>query len=336
MDDLSPVGTKPDDIFEAFDRERKPAAEKVEQVAKTVQTRGKPLILAPGFFPEITPAQYFAEPCAAPALTNSGIKLLAPAGAAPAKFAHQHPAIGQAPEEIASTAAQYRGRLVHRLSLDKGDDYAISPFDEYRSNDAKAWKADTEARGVMPVKRAAFEEAEAMAAIVRERIVEACEGRPYQTEVVIAWQEKVELRDGTALLVWCRAMLDVWCPDLLLALDVKTCADACDDAIVRQFANGYATQDGWYLRGLNRLTGETGRARFGFLFVESEAPFLYRPVASTEAFRHGANMEIERALSVFGQCLNADDWPGYADLRVLPPSWLLQRWTAAEMMELAS
>lgn len=289
------------------------------------------LITTPGFHPDIAPDQYFAEPCPAPAMTNSGIKLLAPLGSAPAKFAHHHPAIGQPAEDRKTTTAQYLGKLVHRLALDKGDDYAISPYDRYQSNEAKAWKEATEDAGIMPVKKETFDEALAMAEIVKAHIAEACEGRPYQTEVVIAWREDV---DGFP--VWCRAMLDVWCPDLQLALDVKTCADACDDAIVRQFANGYATQDSFYLRGLNKLTGQTGRVRFGFLFVESEAPFLYRPVASSEAFRHGAKLEIERALSVFARCLKADDWPGYSDFRPLPPSWLLHRWTAGEMMELAS
>lgn len=289
------------------------------------------IITAPGFYPEVTPNQYFAEPCPAPALTNSGIKLLAPIGAAPAKFAHYHPAIGQPEEERKATAAQYRGKLVHRLALDKGDDYVISPYDEFRSNEAKAWKADADARGIMPVKQKAFDEAEAMAAIVRERIVDACKGHPYQTEVVIAWQE-----DVAGFPIWCRAMLDVWCPALGLALDVKTCADASDEAIGRAFANGYATQDAWYRRGLEALTKDYGRVRFGFLFVEGDEPHLSRPAVATESFRHGAKLECERAMAVFARCMKAGEWPGYSDLKVDPPSWLLHRWTAAEMMELAA
>lgn len=290
------------------------------------------LIQSPGFYPDLTPEQYFAEPCPAPALTNSGIKALLTS--APAKFAYAFLGIGQeeadeeAPEK--TSAAQYRGKLVHRLALGKGDDYAISPHDEYRSAEAKAWKAATEAAGIMPVKRKDFDAAEQMAAVIRANIEEACQGHPYETEVVIAWQE--QMSQGP---IWCRAMLDVWCPGLLLALDVKTCADASDAAIERAFANGYATQDVWYRRGLERLTAEPGRAKFKFLFVEGDAPFLSRTATATEAFRHGAGLEIARAMAIFSDCISRGDWPGYDELAVNPPGWLVSRWSAGEFLEAA-
>ncbi len=287
----------------------------------------QPLIAAPGFYPGISCDEYFAEPCPAPALTNSGIKALL--GRCPALFFHCHPALGKSPATEA-TAAMARGNLVHRLALGKGAEYEISPFDEYRSADARAWKADVEAAGLVPVKRKDFETAEQMAAVIRERIAEACQGDVYETEVVIAWQE--EMSTGP---VWCRAMLDVWCPERLLALDVKTCAEASDDAVTRAFANGYATQDAWYRRGLSKLTAEHGRVRFGFLFVESSEPHLTRAASASEAFRHGAEHECKRALAIFADCLSRGEWPGYEEMAVSPPSWLLHRWTGADFLEAA-
>jgi hypothetical protein len=286
------------------------------------------LIATPGFHPEITPEQYFAEPCPAPALTNSGIKTLL--GRCPAAFYHDHPALGGA-ERSKSTAAQNRGNLVHRLALGKGSDYAVSPYDEFRTAEAKAWKAGTEAAGLMPVKRKDLDVAEAMASVIRERIVEACDGEAYETEVVFAWQET--MNTGT---VWCRGMLDVWCPSLQLALDVKTCRDASDAAIERAFADGYAGQDAWYRRGINAITKDAGRARFGFLFVESDEPHLFRRCNSTEGFRYAAQKQAERALAIFADCLSSGQWPGYDPLAVVPPSWLLNRWDAAEFLDLAA
>lgn len=285
------------------------------------------LIREPGFYPDITCDQYFAEPCPAPALTNSGIKLLAPAGAAPAKFAHHHPAIGQPAEEVRETASQYRGKLVHRLALGKGADYAVSPHEEYRSKEAKAWKAEQEEAGIIPVRPAMMEDAKQMASVITARIEAAVDGHPYETEVVIAWIE--EMSQGP---VWCRGMLDVWCPSLMLALDVKTCKDASDEAITRQFANGYATQHCWYKRGLEKLTAEHGRVRFGFLFVEDEPPFLSRPAVATEGFRHGAELEVKRALAIFSDCLSRGEWPGYEAATVSPPPWLINRWSSAELL----
>ena len=288
------------------------------------------IITTTGIHLDVTPDQYFAEPCPAPALTSSGIKLLSPVGAAPAKFAHHHPAIGQPAEERKSSAAQYRGKLVHRLALDKGDDYEISPFDDYRSKDARAWREATEAAGLMPVKQKDFDQAEAMASVIRSRIDEACKGKPYVTEVVIAWQE--QMSQGP---VWCRAMLDVWCPDLLLALDVKTCADASDEAVQRAFANGYATQDSWYRRGIEAIVGQPGRAQFKFLFVESDPPHLSREATARESLRHIGRFNCDRALAIFADCLSRNEWPGYEPLAVEPTSWLSRQMIEAELEEAA-
>jgi hypothetical protein len=302
------------------ERRERPGAEVVSA------TGGRGIITMPGFYPDVTPDQYFAEPCPGPALTSSGIKILAKPGAAPAKFAHAHPAIGQPAEERKSTAAQYRGSLVHRLALDKGRDFVVSPYDAYRSNEAKAWRDGIEASGRMPVKEAEMSVASDMADRIRPHIVAACEGHPYETEVVIAWQERVELMPSLHVDVWCRAMLDVWCPSIGLALDVKTCRAADDDTVDRAFADGYAVQDAWYLRGLNALAGQTekGRARFGFLFVESEAPYLPRDVSASEGYRHGARMLIERALWQFARCIHHNDWPGYEPHRATPTPWFLK------------
>lgn len=286
------------------------------------------IITEPGFYPDITPDQYFAEPCPAPALTNSGIKTLL--GSCPAKFAHEHPAIGLPAEEKADTVARHMGKLVHRLALDKGDDYEISPFDEYRSKEAKEWKAEVEGRGVIPVKRSVFDDAQAMAATIREGIRLETRDEPYQTEVVIAWQRHVN-----GLPLWCRAMVDVWCPSLNLALDVKSCVDAGNLSIDRAMAGGYARQHAWYSEGLEALSPSKDRPRFGFLFSEKEAPWLARYAEPTEAFRYGASMEIDKAVMIFAGCLRAGEWPGYRPYTAQPPAWWLNQLTDLELEEAA-
>lgn len=281
-----------------------------------------PLITVPGFYPEITPEQYFAEPCPTAALTNSGIKMLL--NSCPAKFAFHHPALGQTEEgreeqvRAFKGGAQRLGSLVHRLALDKGDDYAVSPHDEYRTKEAKEWKADQEALGIIPVKQAVFDDAQAMAATIREGIQRETCGEPYQTEVVMAWKREV---NGHA--IWCRAMIDVWCPSLNLALDVKTCADAGDKAVNRAMATGYAGQDAWYRSGIEAITQDHGRTRFGFLFVESEAPFLSRPASCDEAFRWSAVQQSDRAAAIFAECMKSGEWPGYSRFTATPPAWFL-------------
>lgn len=294
--------------------------------------RGKPLITEPGFYPNITCDQYFAEPCPVPALTNSGIKALL--AGCPAKFAYQFLGLGQeeadAEDRSKATAAQHMGRLVHRLALDKGDDYAISPFDEYRSKEAKEWKAKTENRGIVPVKQAVFDDAQAMAATIREGIQRETRGEPYQTEVVMAWKREVN-----GFPIWCRAMLDVWCPSLGLALDVKTIVDAGDKSINKAFAAGYSIQDCFYSGGIEAINKQHGRTRFGFLFVEKEEPFLARYGDCDEAFRHGARLSVNHAAEIFARCMQSGEWPGYRPYTATPPVWWLNETADLELEEAA-
>jgi hypothetical protein len=288
----------------------------------------KPLITKPGIYANVTCEQYFAEPCPAPALTNSGIRTLL--NSCPAKFAYEHPAIGQPPEARADTVARRLGNLVHRLALGKGSEYVVSPFDAYRSNEAKAWRDEQLAAGKLPIKDAELEQANEMAARIKEAIVAETRGQPYETEVVIAWTMTVS---GAS--IWCRAMIDVWCEALNLALDVKTCADAGDLAINRALANGYAGQDAWYRDGLAALSPGKDRPRFGFLFVEKEAPFLGRYAETSEAFRHGAALKNEHAAATFSRCLREKRWPSYAPLTAQPPSWWLAQIAELELEDAA-
>lgn len=280
------------------------------------------LITAPGFYPQLIPDDYFAEPCPAPALTNSGIGTLL--ASCPARFAFEHPALGDGSPERQSTAAQHRGSLVHRLALGKGADYAVIDAPDYRTKEAKVAKAEAEASGLIPVLADKLTEAQAMAAVISDQIEAVVNGADYQTEVVIAW-----FRGDR----WCRAMLDVWCPSRALALDVKTCADASDDAVRRAFARGYGRQEAWYRDGLTRLTGTD--ARFAFLFVESDPPHLSREATATEGMRTGSRMDCERGFSIFDRCMKAGEWPSYTPMQVEPTPWQVREWTEAEYLEAA-
>lgn len=282
-------------------------------------------ITSPGFYPSLTPAQYFAEPCPVAALSCSGMKLLLHA---PAKFRHWHPALNPDTPTARESTALRMGSLVHRLALGKGDDYAISPFDEYRSKEARAWRDEHLAAGIAPIKQAEFDKVSLMATVLAASIARATEGQPIETEVVMAWTETI---DGVT--VWCRAMVDVWCPSLGLALDLKTCESASDAWVNRAFANGYALQETFYERGLHRLGAK--RAEMPFLFIEKDEPHLTRVVRGSEAFRTGAEMTVERALRVMARCQSTDEWPGFEPFTATPPAWWLNDVTAAEYQEAA-
>lgn len=290
------------------------------------------IITKPGIYPDISPADYFKEPCPEPALTSSTISILRAQCAA--KAAYAHPAIDQPADEVAKELEKYLvgsgvgkpaqalGGVVHRLALGKGADYLVGEYDEYRSKEAKAWRDDAIEAGVIPLKQKQFDQADAMSAVIKAALDEACDGHEYMTELVIAWQE-----DTPHGPIWCRGMLDVYCPYLNLILDVKTAASISDDAIDGCFNRwGYALQSAYYRRGIDAILGRLGESRFDFLFVENEAPWLGRTVDTSEGFRAGSTMEIEQSIVEWGKCLATGIWPGYGRRTATPKPWTVKQW----------
>jgi len=332
--------------------EKKPAPEAKKAEASKPKSSGSPppagdppekpatlpreiMIDKPGFYPEITSRQYFAEPCPEPALTNSGIKTLM--GKTPADFAYEHPAITPDSPEAASTAAQRLGDVSHQLSLDKGRGYAIGEYSAWQSGDAKAFKAAAESAGLTPVKRAEYDKAAIMAEIMKVKIRHALKligaaggliepegGWPYQTEAVAAWQE-----DTPSGPIWCRMMMDVWCEPLWTVIDPKFSKQLHGDILARQMANmGWDQQAAFYGRGIeNLIPAARGKVTFVNILVSPDAPHVSRIVKIEEAWRYSSQLDIEAATKTFAAHLKAGVWPAYPDgIETLSaPEWLIKQ-----------
>jgi hypothetical protein len=280
-----------------------------------------PLITKPGLYLDMACEDYFADPCPEPSLSNSGIGILL--HQSPLHFAVQHPRLNGGGDACKATAGMHRGSVVHRLALGAGKDYVIIDADAYRTNDAKAQRAEAEASGLVPILKAKFEEAQEQAKVVRQHLDDVLLGEPFLPEVVIAWQ--IETKHG---LIWCRGMIDAWCPTLLLAVDLKSTQDASPAAATRRMVNGgYDTQDAWYSRGLGHVIGEPGKVRFVTLFVENDPPNASHAVTIDEAWRSSSWDLCEEAAEIFARCKKAGQWPGYPRSPQLlnPPDWLISQ-----------
>lgn len=280
------------------------------------------LIENPGIYPNITTSEYFSDPTPSPAISNHLIGKIVDKTAKHAWASH--PKLGQLPEQKKSTVATYRGSLVHRLALGKGQDFAISPYDEFRTNEAKAWKQSALDRDIIPVKQKDYDAAKAMADIAEQAIEEVVEGNEYETEVVFAWVE--ETPHGP---VWAKGMADIWCPALQLIVDLKTCVSASDKSVDGAFSKyGYGRQSTWYPRGFDAILGTPGETRFKDLFIETDYPYCTRTANGSEGYKSGATQEIETALNIWGECLKTGEWPGYDHRVVTPKPWDVQQWLA--------
>lgn len=263
---------------------------------------------------------YFGDPCPRPSLSNSGIKVLLTQS--PAHFAAQHPRLNGGVDTCEATAQMHRGSVVHRLALGAGKDYAVIDADSYRTKDAQAQRAEAEANGLVPILAHKFVEAQEQAKVIRQHLDDMLLGEPFVPEVVIAW--KIATKHGE---VWCRGMIDAWCPSLKLAVDLKTSTDASLSAVTNKMAReGYDTQAAWYSTGLGHLIDERGKVRFAYLFCENDAPHASQPFELDEAWRSSAWDLCEEAVDLFARCLKAGKWPGYPRNAQLlsPPDWLIR------------
>lgn len=293
------------------------------------------LITAPGIYLDITTEQYFSDDLTPDrALSSSGVKTLITK--TPAEYRYGR---------VTETAAMRMGDVCHQLALGKGAGIAIGEFDAWRSNEAKAFKAEAEAAGKTPIIRAKYEEAAALAETMVNDIKfaltavgkdlglrEPAGGWQYETEAVFAWQEQTA--NGP---IWLKGMADVWCEELLTVLDPKFTKIMHDGAVEKHAASmGWDIQSTFYRRGLEEIMPEhAGRIRFVNLLISPDAPFLSRPIAIDEAWRTSCAVEINRAIGIFSRCVKENKWPGFPDgVQIISASsWLIAQRMEAELME---
>lgn len=217
------------------------------------------------------------------------------------------------------------GRAAHRAVLGAGDDYVAVPESLLASNgaistkEARQFVAEAREAGQTPLKQAECDAIEEMAIVARDRLREhGVVLRPERSEIAAIAQ----VDD-----VWCRAMFDNIDDDPAIPIyDFKTCEDASPDACLRSVLNyGYDVQAAHYQAVWKAATGES--REFTFIFQEKSAPFEVCLVRMSASFSDLANMRAAKARRIWGECLRADNWPGYpiGVHEIDPPAWLVEK-----------
>lgn len=192
--------------------------------------------------------------------------------------------------------------------------YVISPYDEFRTNESKAWRAEQIGNGIVPIKRAEFEMAVETISLVKSdaRFIEMTQGtpnwqvairadidgRPFKGLVDLVPDED-ESPYGDALIDFkrCGTMED-------LRAILKTC---------RKFK--YGMQAGLY-RGLWKLAGGEYRKRFVLFIVPMDLTVPGSEICVLDLgqnlISNGAQeaMRINRRLI---ECEESGIWPGKFD-----------------------
>lgn len=264
--------------------------------------------MQPGIYASMTAEEYFDDPCPLPSLTQSLIPLLLKRS--PYHFAHAHPRLnpyggeGAMPEKT-----MFLGAAVHRLALGRGKDISTIRYPDYTSGSARDARDLAIANGRIPVLERELVKARDMAEIVKQQIVEALDGAPYVTEVVIAWQEQTI--HGP---IWCRGMIDVWSEEKRMALDPKALRISATAGAFGKTSSdsGYDLQAVFYPRGLAKVFPQyKGEIRFANLVVENYPPHGSQMFEPDQATRQIAENQIAQAMELFALCLHTRSWPGY-------------------------
>lgn len=270
-------------------------------------------------FAQMSPDEYFADPCKVPSLSSSIANVLD--SQSPLHAWSQHPRLGGIPRK--STKSLENGSLSHALLLGAGKDIAVLDFDDYRTNASKdAKKAAVEAKQI-PVLMKDYDVARRVAEKLRERFTALGIRLAGEKEKVALWTETAT--NGAK--VQCRGMMDDL--DLPTIFDLKSARSAHPAACRKHVEGyGYALQSAAYKSAVERIKPElAGRINFVFVFYELEAPYAVTPVRLSGAFRKLGETAWRRSVDRWEECLRTNVWPGYAAgvLDLEPTPWALQK-----------
>lgn len=283
--------------------------------------------MKPGIY-QMPAAEYHADPCPKPSLSNSIAKVLI--NQSPHHAFIQHPRLGNEVESEESSRFDI-GSAAHAMLLENDDSIVeVVEADDWRTKAAKEKRDDARAAGKLPVLAKNFVHLRAMVQAARDYIATTeltgifDDGMPEQT---IVWKE-----DG----IWCRMRPDWLTENWFINLDYKTCASAEPNAFGRHMTSmGYDVQAAFYQRGL-RAIGGPDDSNFIFLAQEIEPPYACSLHSLSNIAVEMAEAKVQRAIDIWRECITSGKWPAYPSQICYqePPAWAVNQYM--ESMEARS
>ncbi len=266
------------------------------------------LRLPPGIHLDIASADYFADPCESPSLTQSIASVLL--DRSPRHAALRHPRLNPAWEPYEDTKFNI-GNAAHKLLIGRGKELVIVEADDWRTKDAKAARDEAHEAGKVAILAHQHDTAEDMAMAFRENIatVPDCvmafdpHGGGHGEVVIIAEYDGVILR----------SMVD-WMRDTTHLDDLKTTGkSASPDNVPYVMADGeWALQAAIQERILDVIdpSGQ-GRRHHFFYLQENEDPYEVTVSELPEATLTKGRLMLDKAIAVWRDCMANNRWPGY-------------------------
>jgi hypothetical protein len=205
-------------------------------------------------------------------------------------------------EEKETTEAMAIGSLLDHKVLGTPYLWTTSPYDDYRTKEARSWRDEQTERGVTVFKQDAIEIVERMVEAVREHPVAGrLLAEPGKAQVGMFGEFESCERKG---------LID-WLPNTTpVIVDLKKCRDASKAGFRRQIGQlRYDVQAAYYRDLYRDITGET-RA-WQWICVEDQAPYAVAVYQlDTESLDKGSST-WQSWIRQWMVCEDTDSWPGY-------------------------
>lgn len=287
------------------------------------------IIDRPGIYEDFPIADYFADPCPVPSLSQSIAKILIDASPAHAMYAHPRLSpVKPIQDDEKYVTARAVGDVAHKLILMRGRDIVVCDFPDWRTNAAKEKRDAAIADGKIPILAKDMDRVQSMGAAIlgQMRRHEAFPLPPGRSEVVLAWEEYG---------IWFRCLVDWLSADCTLIHDVKTTARTIPphEVPAKLAEDGWDIQAAMIERGLNRLDpGNAGRRLFRFISIEQHAPYGLLVNELSESVMTMGRRRLNFAIRVWRHCCTTGEWPVYPPTIQRPefPGWAEAKWLDRE------
>jgi hypothetical protein len=254
-----------------------------------------------------------------PWLSSSTINIML--NKSPMHAAHAHPDIGGSSDNNSSKVASI-GTVAHALILKKADSrIVVSPYPEFRTNEAKAWRDAALQSGKVVVKQSDYDAAIRMADNFERRMKYFDLGETFPTDST----EKTVVAEIEG--VWCKIRIDSIGLNLW---DLKSTGTEYTPSkwIKNQlYGNGYDVQVELYRRVFKAATGEQKRMILPVL--EQSEPHDCYPVILDDLADDLAREKVDWAIKTWRESLAAGKFAGYSDGKIVyarPSAWMMSDW----------
>jgi len=281
----------------------------------------------PGIYPGVSSADYFADPCPTPSLTQSLCKILVERS--PRHAAIAHPRLNPQFEYDDDTKFDI-GNVAHRLILGRGKEVEIAHFPDWRTKASQEARERAADEGRIAVLKHQFDQASDMAAMARMQLDDHEDRDAFtggNAEVMIAWEE-----NG----IWFRSLIDWLHDDNRIVDDFKSTGMSVAPHVLgqRAEAGGWHLQAAFIERGLDALEpASAGRRLFRFVAQETDKPHALSVMHMNEYWLTMGRKQVEAAVGLWKRSIESDRWPGYPRRAITPefPGFKESKWLDREM-----